>query len=327
MGAGRGRPGARVRGTALTAPLYDAILGTWFRGTVRLGCGVGGSRRFCRGGRPPPVSRASSSWCVGRRPSDRVPGVRRPAARRGGHHRLGRSWPSPCHSDRRLRASTVCRPSDWRGGRGSCGVAGNGRRRSARRRLRARPRARQPARRPCRCCRAVDWRVLLRSRCRGAGGLCGWRILRGPAAAMVSRRSSTDRPKPVDGRFAEHAARGSLVLRWLGGHSASTRRGWHSHRADSFGRAVHGESSGRAVLVSTEGEIRRTDCGGDSFGTISRSGLTLHERVAPSIAVFARRSACAFSERPTCSNVTRPISWASSRAFACSGCSPAFFTL
>jgi hypothetical protein len=48
---------------------------------------------------------------------------------------------------------------------------------------------------------------------------------------------------------------------------------------------------------------------------------------ASSIAVLARRSACALSARPTCSKVTRPISQASTRALAWSGCSPAFFTL
>ena len=46
-----------------------------------------------------------------------------------------------------------------------------------------------------------------------------------------------------------------------------------------------------------------------------------------SIAVLARRSACVLSARPTCSKVTLPMPCASTRAFACSGCSPAFFTL
>jgi DNA-binding winged helix-turn-helix (wHTH) protein len=37
---------------------------------------------------------------------------------------------------------------------------------------------------------------------------------------------------------------------------------------------------------------------------------------AASIASFASRSAWALCARPTCSNVTRPISWARRRAFA-----------
>ena len=45
------------------------------------------------------------------------------------------------------------------------------------------------------------------------------------------------------------------------------------------------------------------------------------------MASFARRSAWAFSARPTCSKVTWPISSASRRAIVCSGCSPGFFTL
>ena len=48
---------------------------------------------------------------------------------------------------------------------------------------------------------------------------------------------------------------------------------------------------------------------------------------APSIAALASRSACLLASRRTCSNDTRPISRASSRAFAWSGCSPGCFTL
>ena len=46
-----------------------------------------------------------------------------------------------------------------------------------------------------------------------------------------------------------------------------------------------------------------------------------------SMALLASRSAWALSARPTCSNVTRPISCASRRAFAYSGCRPGCLTL
>jgi hypothetical protein len=48
---------------------------------------------------------------------------------------------------------------------------------------------------------------------------------------------------------------------------------------------------------------------------------------ASSMAWFASRSASAFCSRGTCSNVTRPMRWARSRARPCSGFSPSFLTL
>src|SRR5262249_12654635 len=85
--------------------------------------------------------------------------------------------------------------------------------------------------------------------------------------------------------------------------------------------ALHGQPSLAVLLVSPRRLAGRADGGRDqrAFGAAVAA--------AASIARLARPSASLLDSRRACSNVTRPMSWASTRAFPYSGSNPACFTL
>lgn len=120
------------------------------------------------------------------------------------------------------------------------------------------------------------------------------------------REQTGDKPRPwervIPGDLAaedRRLARARRVRR-----RSSTRRPEGLHPRAAF------RSAGAARGVRRERRLKNGD-----------------DQEIESIAVLASRSAWALSARPTCSKVTLPISCASTRAVACSGCSPAFFTL
>ena len=130
---------------------------------------------------------------------------------------------------------------------------------------------------------------------------------------------SEPKPLPPTRRWQglrAHAPSGSLVLRWLDARCAISCEAAGVPPDQIFSADLCTASHPRRLLFLSA----RRHAGGAHGG---RDQVP----AAPSIAVFASRSACLLASRRTCSNVTRPISRASSRALACSGCSPGCFTL
>ena len=158
-------------------------------------------------------------------------------------------------------------------------------------------------------------------------GACCYEVGRDVREAFSSGFSDDDldrwfsvEPKRVpsqsaDAKSPERSPSRSLVFRWLavGARSAGGRR--RPTGPHLFGRALHGEPPACLVFLSTRRHADGPHGGRDQVPA------------APSIAALASRSACLLASRRTCSNDTRPISRASSRAFAWSGCSPGCFTL
>ena len=94
--------------------------------------------------------------------------------------------------------------------------------------------------------------------------------------------------------------------------------------------AVHGQPRRTALLVPARRQARRTDGRRDPRTRrpyrvrLRRHCFSSPRRPSPCWRADRRARSCA---RRTCSKVTRPISCASSRACACSGCRPGCFTL
>ena len=227
-------------------------------------------------------------------------------------------------SDRRLRAAADRRSAHRRRRGRACRLA-RARGARARRRGRARSRASFGSRagRSHRRRRTVDRRrAATRSARTCATRSCG-RILRRRARALVRDRRAASAEQSVDAGAAGEAPRQDhwFFDGWTAARDQLEAAGVPAaqiHRR----RALHGEPPRGVLLVPARRRAGRAHRP-PRFGGSERLYAAWRR---PSRA-FASRSAWAFSERPTCSKVTRPISCASSRAFACSGCSPAFFTL
>ena len=135
--------------------------------------------------------------------------------------------------------------------------------------------------------------------------LARW-FLRGPVESPGNPSMSGVAPK---GRHDP------LVFRCMGSRARAACSGGPRWRSNFHRRALHGEPRRDLLFVPARRWAHRPDRWCDQAPAAS------------SIAAFARRSAWVFDSRSTCSKVTFPISCASRRAFACSGCRPACLTL
>jgi hypothetical protein len=112
------------------------------------------------------------------------------------------------------------------------------------------------------------------------------------------------------------------------------------HRPDTLADGIcgptWGELSGNLPLTRAKGKGQRAEGREEGEGkgderqfvpSLCPLPSALCPPSASSMARFASRSASPFCSRGTCSNVTRPMRWARSRARPCSGFSPSFLTL
>ena len=304
-------------------PLHDARLAARVPRRTATDAAWAAGRGVARRRRGAPRPRSTRSTAP--RSSSGAPATRRAAAAaaRRRHHRVGRSGARARDPDGRLRAAADRRSRDRRRRGGARRLARPGRARAAESTVaRARARVRQRAGRPDRRGRTVDRRRAatksgedVRDAFR-RGGLSS-----GAARALVSRRAATSAATGCS-TAGRRRATSSLSRGRAGRQHPFARR---SARRPSRICSARTAATAKAPAGSRppfDARIARDGIAPDE----SRRSVTSARRRRPSRRWRGDRRARS-SARPTCSKVTRPISCASRRAFACSGCSPAFFTL
>ena len=136
------------------------------------------------------------------------------------------------------------------------------------------------------------------------------------AATVVSRRPRPNRRESDDAESGAQSKAGPLVLRRLDGYAGSTSGRRRTVDQIFIADTCTASHPRRVLFVPARRRAR------GAAGRRDQARLP-----ASSIAAFARRSACWFSSRRTCSYETRPISCARSRALAWRGWRPGCFTL